>query len=87
MFEELEKINERPEPFQYYTASDLWTDEHTSTSLIYYGQQIYRILTNHASWPTLGEFVRPCQRFTRQPTFRRSMPRLRLFYLHAYQPG
>lgn len=25
MFEELEKINERPEPFQLYTASDLWT--------------------------------------------------------------
>jgi hypothetical protein len=30
MFEELERINERPEPFQFYTASDLWTDEHTS---------------------------------------------------------
>jgi hypothetical protein len=30
MFEELEKINIRPEPFEFYTASDLWTDEHTS---------------------------------------------------------
>lgn len=28
MFEELEKINTRPEPFEFYTASDLWTDEH-----------------------------------------------------------
>lgn len=34
MFEELEKINERPEPFQFYTASDLWTDEHTSTQML-----------------------------------------------------
>jgi len=34
MFEELERINERPEPFQFYTASDLWTDEHTSTQML-----------------------------------------------------
>ncbi len=34
MFEELEKINERPEPFQFYTASDLWTDEHTSKQML-----------------------------------------------------
>lgn len=27
-------INERPEPFQYYTASDLWTDEHTSKQML-----------------------------------------------------
>lgn len=36
MFEELEKINQRPEPFQYYTASDLWTDEHTSKQMLSY---------------------------------------------------
>jgi len=36
MFEELEKINERPEPFQFYTASDLWTDEHTSKQMLSY---------------------------------------------------
>jgi cyclopropane fatty-acyl-phospholipid synthase-like methyltransferase len=36
MFEELEKINERPEPFQFYTASDLWTDEHTSEQMLSY---------------------------------------------------
>ena len=36
MFEELEKINERPEPFQFYTASDLWTDEHTSEQMFSY---------------------------------------------------
>jgi SAM-dependent methyltransferase len=34
MFEELEKINERPEPFQFYTASDLWTNEHTSKQML-----------------------------------------------------
>lgn len=34
MFEELEKINARPEPFQFYTASDLWTDEHTSKQML-----------------------------------------------------
>jgi len=34
MFEELEKINERPEPFEFYTASELWTDEHTSAQML-----------------------------------------------------
>jgi hypothetical protein len=34
MFEELEKINTRPEPFEFYTASDLWTDEHTSKQML-----------------------------------------------------
>ncbi|MEJ2656723.1 MAG: class I SAM-dependent methyltransferase [Desulfobacterales bacterium] len=34
MFEELERINERPEPFRFYTASDLWTDEHTSKQML-----------------------------------------------------
>ena len=34
MFEELEKINERLEPFQFYTASELWTDEHTSKQML-----------------------------------------------------
>ncbi|MFC1532034.1 methyltransferase domain-containing protein [Thermodesulfobacteriota bacterium] len=34
MFEELEKIYERPKPFEFYTASDLWTDEHTSAQML-----------------------------------------------------
>ena len=34
MFEDLERINERPEPFEFYTASDLWTDEHTSAQML-----------------------------------------------------
>lgn len=36
MFAELEKINQRPEPFEFYTASDLWTDEHTSEQMLSY---------------------------------------------------
>ena len=34
MFEELEDANTRPRPFEYYTASDLWTDEHTSKKML-----------------------------------------------------
>lgn len=34
MFEELERINARPEPFEFYTASDLWTEEHTSEQML-----------------------------------------------------
>jgi cyclopropane fatty-acyl-phospholipid synthase-like methyltransferase len=34
MFEELEKINKRPKPFEFYTAPDLWTDEHTSKQML-----------------------------------------------------
>lgn len=36
MFHELEKINARPAPFQFYTADDLWTDEHTSEQMLGY---------------------------------------------------
>jgi len=34
MFEELEKINRRPDPFEFYTAIDLWIDEHTSKQML-----------------------------------------------------
>jgi len=34
MFVELEKVNARPAPFEFYTASDLWTDEHTSKQML-----------------------------------------------------
>ncbi len=36
MFEEVEKIITRPKPFEFYTASDLWTDEHTSKQMLKY---------------------------------------------------
>ncbi len=34
MFEELDKLNTRPKPFEFYTASDLWTDDHTSKKML-----------------------------------------------------
>jgi 2-polyprenyl-3-methyl-5-hydroxy-6-metoxy-1,4-benzoquinol methylase len=34
MFKELEKINSRPTPFQFYTADSLWTDKHTSKKML-----------------------------------------------------
>jgi len=34
MFEELEKMNTRPKPFEFNTASDLWTDEYTSKQML-----------------------------------------------------
>ena len=36
MFEHLEDINTRPEPFECYTAADLWTDNHTSEQMLAY---------------------------------------------------
>lgn len=36
MFEKLEEIFSRPEPYEFYTASDLWTDEHTSKQMLAY---------------------------------------------------
>ncbi len=34
LFQELENIYARPRPFAFYTASDLWTDEHTSAKML-----------------------------------------------------
>jgi 2-polyprenyl-3-methyl-5-hydroxy-6-metoxy-1,4-benzoquinol methylase len=34
VFEKIENINTRPDPFEFYTASDLWTDEHTSEQML-----------------------------------------------------
>ena len=36
MFKELKKINSCPTPFQFYTADDLWTNEHTSKQMLEY---------------------------------------------------
>jgi len=36
MFERLEEINSRPEPFSVYTSDALWTDEHTSARMLSY---------------------------------------------------
>ncbi|MCK5148325.1 methyltransferase domain-containing protein [bacterium] len=34
MYKNLEIINSRPAPFQYYTAEELWDDEHTSKQML-----------------------------------------------------
>lgn len=34
LFSDLEWINARPKPFEFYTASELWTDEHTSARML-----------------------------------------------------
>ncbi|MBN2080417.1 MAG: class I SAM-dependent methyltransferase [Spirochaetes bacterium] len=36
MFAELLDINRRPRPFEYYTAPELWTDDHTSKKMLEY---------------------------------------------------
>jgi SAM-dependent methyltransferase len=36
MFKELEEINKKPKPFEFYTASELWTNEHTSQQMLNY---------------------------------------------------
>ncbi len=36
MFNELTEINSRPEPFQFYTADELWANEHTSKQMLEY---------------------------------------------------
>ncbi len=36
MFKELNEINARPTPFQFYTADELWTNVHTSKQMLGY---------------------------------------------------
>jgi cyclopropane fatty-acyl-phospholipid synthase-like methyltransferase len=36
MFKDLVEINRRPEPFQFYTANELWTEEHTAKQMLSY---------------------------------------------------
>lgn len=34
IFKELEQVYKRPDPFEFYTAADLWADEHTSRQML-----------------------------------------------------
>ena len=36
MLKELQKINARPKPFEFYTADELWTNEHTAKHMLEY---------------------------------------------------
>ena len=50
LYAELEKINHHPEPFEFYTAGDLWTDEYTSQHMLSYhlNEKIDAASRNHA---------------------------------------
>ncbi len=34
MFNELQNIESRPRPFEFYTADDHWTDEYTTQQML-----------------------------------------------------
>jgi 2-polyprenyl-3-methyl-5-hydroxy-6-metoxy-1,4-benzoquinol methylase len=34
MYNELEKISSKPKPYEFYTADELWTDDHTSKKML-----------------------------------------------------
>ena len=36
MFKELKEINSRPKPFEFYTADELWANEHTAKQMLTY---------------------------------------------------
>jgi 2-polyprenyl-3-methyl-5-hydroxy-6-metoxy-1,4-benzoquinol methylase len=36
MFKEIKELNSCPSPFQFYTADELWTNEHTSKQMLEY---------------------------------------------------
>lgn len=36
MFDEIKEINSRPKPFEFYTADELWTNEHTANVMLEY---------------------------------------------------
>jgi hypothetical protein len=44
MFKALENINTHPKPFEFYTAGDLWTDEHTSQQMLAFHGEVNRKL-------------------------------------------
>ena len=50
MFQELDKINCRPRPFEVYTAADLWTDEHTSQYMLRHHFEDNDIASRRASF-------------------------------------
>lgn len=36
MFDEIKEINSKPKPFEFYTANELWTNEHTANVMLEY---------------------------------------------------
>ena len=51
MYKTLEEINARPEPFEFYTAKDLWNDEHTSQQmLLFHLKEDIDLSSHHAAF-------------------------------------
>jgi SAM-dependent methyltransferase len=50
VFQELQQINHRPRPFEFYTAADLWTDEHTSKQMLRHHLEDNDIASRRASF-------------------------------------
>ena len=59
LFTALSRINSRPKPFEHYTASDLWTDEHTSAQMLKYhlNEQVDLSSRNHAFVDRSAEWI------------------------------
>ena len=59
MFNELEDINSRPKPFEFYTAAELWTDEHTSEQMLQFhlNESIDLSSRNHAFIDRSAEWI------------------------------
>jgi 2-polyprenyl-3-methyl-5-hydroxy-6-metoxy-1,4-benzoquinol methylase len=58
MFKQLETINHRPRPFEFYTAQELWASEHTSKKMLEYhlndeieaSSRSTKFIDNSVSW-------------------------------------
>ena len=63
MFDKLEKINAKPKPFEFYTAEELWTDEHTSEQMLQFhlNESIDLSSRNHAFIDRSAEWSKTCQ--------------------------
>ena len=59
MFNELEDINSRPKPFEFYTAAELWTDDHTSEQMLQFhlSESIDLSSRNHAFIDRSAEWI------------------------------
>ena len=72
LFEQLEKLTRRPKPFEFYTAADLWTDEHISKQMLSYhldetvdlASRNHAFISDSAAWMVskfgLGKNVSVC---------------------------
>lgn len=50
MFNALKEINARPKPFEFYTASELWTNEHTVQRMLVYHLVLIHCKPSKKTW-------------------------------------